>query len=137
MDKIRKFFVPQHLFLIDGIGAFVSALFLWLLIVPFESFFGFPADVAKTLSVIPFVYAIYSLSCYFFEKWQRIPFIQVIMAANILYCILSLVLVVVWFDQITLFGLWYFLSEKVIILALVMWEWKIVQQIHKKRRNLR
>jgi hypothetical protein len=131
MDKIRKFFVPQHLFLIDGIGAFVSALFLWCLIVPFESFFGFPAAVAKTLSVIPFIYAIYSLACYFFEKWQRIPFIQVIMAANILYCILSLVLVVVWFDQITLFGLWYFLSEKVIILALVIWEWRVVKQLGK------
>jgi hypothetical protein len=131
MDKIRKLFVPQHLFLIDGIGAFVSALFLWCLIVPFESFFGFPADVAKTLSVIPFIYAIYSLACYFFEKWQRIPFIQVIMAANILYCILSLVLVVVWFDQITLFGLWYFLSEKVIILALVIWEWRVVKQLSK------
>lgn len=137
MTKWFYFIQPKNVFLIDGIGAFVSALFLWLLIVPFESFFGFPADVAKTLSVLPFLYAMYSLSCYFFEKWQRIPFIQVIMAANILYCILSLVLVVVWFDQITLFGLWYFLSEKVIILALVMWEWKIVQQIHKEGGFLR
>lgn len=133
MERISKFFVPQQLFLIDGIGALVSALSLWFLIAPFQSFFGFPADVANSLSVLPSLYAIYSLSCYFFEKWQRVFFIKIIIAANILYCTLSLILVVNGFDQITLFGLWYFLLEKVIILSLVIWEWKMLKKIINDR----
>jgi hypothetical protein len=132
MNKWFFFIQPKNVFLIDGAGAFLSALLLWCLIAPFESFFGFPGDIAKSLAVLPVMYAVYSLCCQVFVKSEQTIFIKIIIAANLLYCILSLVLVVFYFDRITIFGLWYFLSEKVIVLALVMREWKIVQQIHKK-----
>ncbi len=137
MTKWFYFIQPKNVFLIDGVGAFLSVLMLWCLIAPFESFFGFPGDIAKSLAVLPVIYAVYSLSCSVFVKTEQTIFIKIIIAANLLYCVLSFVLVVFYFDRITIFGLWYFLSEKVIILALVMWEWKIVQQIHNKREFLR
>jgi len=124
MSKLNQIFKPLWVFLIDGLGAAMSALLLLLLIVPFQSFFGFPSDAALKLSVLPFLFSIYSLTCYF-TKPSSTVFLKIIAVANILYCLLSLGLVLIYFAQLTIFGLLYFLVEKLIVVPLAIWEWKL------------
>ncbi len=121
---MKHFFKPDKVFLIDGIGAAISAILLLLLIAPFESFFGFPAFAAINLALLPVIFSIYSLSCYW-SKPKSAIYLKIIAVANIFYCLLSLGLMIHYFHQLTLFGLLYFLIEKLIVLPLAMWEWKI------------
>jgi hypothetical protein len=124
MSKLKQIFKPRWVFLIDGIGAAMSALLLLLLIVPFQSFFGFPSDVAIKLFVLPLIFSIYSLTCYFTKPSSPV-FLKIISVANILYCLLSLGLVIFYYAQLTIFGLLYFLIEKLIVVPLAVWEWKL------------
>lgn len=124
MSKLKQIFKLKWAFLIDGIGAAMSALLLLLVIVPFQTFFGFPSDAALKLSVLPLIFSIYSLTCYFTKPSSPV-FLKIIAVANILYCLLSLGLVIFYFAQLTVFGLLYFLIEKLIVVPLAVWEWKL------------
>lgn len=121
---MKYFFKPDKVFQIDGIGAAISALLLMLVIAQFEFFFGFPVNVAKWLSVLPFAYSVFSLTCHWCKPKSSI-YLKIIVAANILYCIITIGLVVYFFNKITIFGILYFLIEKMIVIPLAFWEWKL------------
>ena len=116
---------PKHIFLIDGLGAALSALLLVLLIGRFDSFFGMPKPVIDNLSLLPIAFSVYSLSGYFWnpKHWQVL--LKMIAVANILYCCLSLGLVIYHFEHLTIYGILYFLIEKIIVMTLAFVEWKL------------
>jgi hypothetical protein len=106
---------PKRLFLIDGLGAFITALgafitalFLCTILTRFEEDFGMPEKVLNPLSILACVYCIYSISCYFFVGKHWRPFLNVIAIANIMYCCITLVVVIVFYYALTLLGLIYF-----------------------------
>lgn len=121
---------PRNVFLLDGIGALISALFLIALLAPFESIFGMPRKVLYTLSIPAFGFAVYSLSCYFFDvkKWQ--PYLKLIALANFLYCCVTLGLVIQEYDLLTMLGVAYFLGEIGIVFAVIGIELMTLKQ-HK------
>lgn len=121
---MKHFFKPDKVFLIDGIGAVISALLLLLLIAPFESFFGFPAFAAINLAALPVIFSIYSLSCYW-SKPKSAIYLKIISIANLTYCLITVGLVIYYFTKITIFGIVYFLIEKMIVIPLAVWEWKM------------
>lgn len=113
---------PQKAFLLDGIGAVVSALLLVILLAPLENLFGLPAAVAQRLSVPAFLFAIYSLGCYFLKPTPWQPWLRAIAIANLLYCGVTIALLIMHRDSITPFGIAYFIGEILIILFLVRLE---------------
>lgn len=110
---------PRNVFLLDGIGALISALFLVVLLAPFENIFGMPRKVVYALSIPVFGFAVYSLSCYFFDVKQWQPYLKLIALANFLYCCVTFGLVIQEYRSLTMLGVAYFLGEIVIVFAVI------------------
>lgn len=110
---------PQKLFLLDGFGAVLSAIFLGVVLVQWNSYFGMPVDILKLLAGIALVFALYSLGNYLFlsKKWR--PFLIAIAIANTVYCGLTLGLVIYYYKVLTSLGMLYFVLEMMIIVILV------------------
>jgi len=116
---------PKSLFLIDGIGAFITALFLGFVLPNFESFFGIPPLILYILASVPILYVIYDLYCYQKEKLQISKFLTGISVLNLMYCCLSLGLALYHRQAITIFGWIYIINEIIIIVSLSIYEFRI------------
>ena len=119
---------PRNLFLLDGIGAIVSATFLGVILVRLEQYIGMPNDTLYLLAILALGLSLYSLSCYLFfpSKWK--PFLKFIAAANSMYCLFTLCLIGYHFQSLSLLGLSYFLLEICVIILLVRIEWKTISR---------
>ncbi|MCB0705755.1 MAG: hypothetical protein KDC34_10620 [Saprospiraceae bacterium] len=119
---------PEKIFLLDGIGALLSAFFLGVLLVRFEAVFGMPKSALYLLASLACLYALYSLSCYFrFSPRRRgnkintnwRPYLRGIAMANLFHCCLTFGFVIYYYAKLTPLGLSYFLLEFLIIIFLV------------------
>ena len=115
---------PKKLFLIDSTGAFLSAFLLGVVLVSLERTFGMPRNVLYFLSVSACIFGIYSLMCYVLLKEHWKPYLQMIAFANLLYCCLTIGLVIYWSKELTNLGLLYFLSEIGVVITLAIVELK-------------
>lgn len=124
---------PKVIFLIDGIGALITCISLFVISFFAQEYFGMPKSVLYSLGFLVAFYTIYSLSCYFFlfdklensvSKWQS--FLKVIIVANSLYCVLMTFLLTQFNQNLTILGLAYFSFEIIVIIALVILEAKLV-----------
>lgn len=116
---------PRKLFLIDGFGAVISAVSLGVILVKLETFFGMPPKQLYILSGAAFIFAMYSFFCYFRFPMNWRPFLKVIAISNLIYCSVTIGLVVYLFQTLTTLGLIYFILELVIIIFLVRIELKV------------
>lgn len=122
---IEKFSSNHRLlFLIDGIGAVVSAFFLGVVLVQFEQFFGMPKSVLFWLSLMACCYAVYSLACYFFVGSSWRPYMRIIAWANSLHCLVTIIFLTYYHEQLTLLGWAYFVGEIIIVSTLIAIERK-------------
>lgn len=119
---------PKQLFLVDGLGGMLSALLLGVVLVRFETAFGMPRKVLYFLSCLAGMYALYSFLSYWRtkEKWR--PYMQAIAIANLLYCCLTIGLVIYHRQELTALGVTYFLLEVVVITGLIIMELKTVSK---------
>lgn len=133
LDILRKH--PQKLFLIDGAGALLSLAMLLAFTFAFDDFFGIPKNILSRLALLPFSFAIYSLSCYVrpLQRWR--VFLKTIALANFCYCGITLGLLFYYFEQITVLGTWYFVIEKLIVVPLAIIEWKTSNQLYYGKEN--
>jgi len=115
----------KRLFLVDSLGALLSAIMLGLVFTSFKDLIGLPVNTLYILAAIPVVFCIYSLSRYLKlpERWQ--PYLKAIAIANVSYCVLTASLVVIHFKRLTTLGIAYFLVEMLIVLFLARLEWKV------------
>src|SRR6056297_2379575 len=120
----------RTLFLIDAAGAFATALLLSQVLARFESVFGMPRHTLFILAGIALCFLIYSITCYFLVDENPGKFLKVIAAANTMYCILTLSLMIMHASTLTWLGLAYFTGEIIIILMLVRLEYKTSQENH-------
>lgn len=113
---------PRRLFLIDGIGALLTASLLAFLLAPLERYFGMPVRMLYPLAAVAVVFALYSLLCYarFPARWQL--YLRGIALANLSYCVLTVVLVVYFWERLTVLGGLYFVGEIGIVIGLVVVE---------------
>mgnify|MGYP006237078463 CR=1 FL=1 len=116
------------IFLIDGIGALVTALLLSQVLTRFESFFGMPSSTLWVLAAIAFCFSIYSFVCQFIVKKHFKGRLATIIIANTLYCVVTTALMIAHFDKLTVFGLAYFIGEIFVILLLVLLEYTIFKR---------
>ncbi|MFT4682487.1 MAG: hypothetical protein ACI9YU_002350 [Flavobacteriales bacterium] len=111
---------PKALFAIDGIGALTSAIFLGLILPPFQELIGMSLNRLHILAIIPC-----DFGCYLFAPGDKRSFLKIIAFANLTYCLLSLVLIGQHYQELTTMGLTYFLLEVSIITVLVFVEIKV------------
>ncbi len=115
---------PQKLFLLDGVGAFISAIFLGIVLVWLNDFIGMPVQVLYVLATLAAFYMIFSLSCYYFEPNAWRICLRIIATANFLHCILTIGLLYQYRAQIQPLGWLYFVGELLILFFIVNLEWK-------------
>lgn len=127
-DPLRK------LFLLDGIGALLTAFFLVVPLSYFKEYIGMPDDVLIYLALVAFVFSVYSFSCFLLPIENRKPFLIAIGLGNSLYCALTLVAVFSHYASLTILGVSYFLVEMVIIGVLVSVELRAAGAQRSPRR---
>lgn len=120
MKKLINHFSEKQktLFLIDSVGAFMTAFSLFVIVRQFYEYFGMPKNELTYLSVIAVFYSIYSAACFLFLKVGLTLFIKFIGIANLIYCALTIVLMIKYYPLLTVVGTTYFLIEIVIICGL-------------------
>lgn len=138
--KVRAFInyltgKPKALFLIDSLGAMLTAFFLFVILRNFNEYFGMPTIILTYLSAIAACFFIYSTVCFFFLKENWTPFIRAISIANLLYCVLTMGLMIVYYPILTIIGIIYFLLEITIVCGLVYIELHVATAIKRNSIN--
>lgn len=123
----------KTLFLIDSSGAMLTAFFLFVIMRPFNEYFGMPKAILTCLSAIAICFCIYSAACFLFLKGRWTLFMIIIGIANLLYCALTIAILVRYYALLTTTGIIYFLIEMVIIYGLGYIELGVATEIKKKR----
>jgi hypothetical protein len=118
----------RQLFLIDALGAAVTAAMLGVLLPALEAELGIPPPVLAPLSYAALGLCVYSAVC--FARRARPPFLLVVAAANTAYCLVTLGLVGTLWNRLTPLGVAYFLGEVVVILGLVGIEVHVARREH-------
>lgn len=115
---------PKLLFLIDGLGALLSAFLYYIVLSNLISVFGMPKQALNLLCLLALGYAVFSLSTYMrkVENWR--PYMKVIAGANLLHCILTGVFLFYYNASITGIGFLYFIVEIIIVVGLAIFELK-------------
>ena len=121
---MKKQFNPKVLFLIDGIGAVISTIMLGYVLIKYQEYIGMPESTLRLLAGIAKLFALYSFICFFLTPKNWSQSLRWIAIANTLFCLLTLILVIINFSSLSLLGLSYFLVEMLIILLLVRFEFK-------------
>jgi len=118
----------SNIFLIDSIGAILTASLLFFVLADNYDFFGVSRKYLLILAGIVVFFAVYSMACHFLlrENWR--PFLKVIAALNTSYCILTCFLLIGFLPDITPWGVAYFSGEILLISGLVFVELRIMKQ---------
>lgn len=126
---------PRTLFLLDGLGAALTTFSLFFVLRHYYNYFGMPANILTCLSVIGLVYCAYSMSCYFLLKEFWTPYLRIIAISNFLYCILTMVFLYSYYNDLTRIGVTYFLLEILIVLSLVYIELIVASMLRTKKTD--
>lgn len=120
---------PKKLFLIDCLGALLTAFLLFVVLRAHHEFFGVAVRTLTLLAGIAVIFSIYSASCFLFLKANWVPFIQAISIANLLYCMLTVGIIFIPGSNNSIAGKIYFLAETLIVIGLVFIELAVVKAI--------
>lgn len=115
---------PRKLFLIDGLGALLSVFLVGVVLSRFESVFGMPQTATYWLAALPCLFALYSFTCFLLIKENWRPYLRLIALANLLYCGLTMGLVIYFYQRLTVWGLLYFVGEVIVVIGLAYVELK-------------
>ena len=130
---IQSFIVnPKKTFLIDALGAAVSAILLGVVLVKLERVFGIPESTLYFLAAIPVLFIPYDLFCLSKSKNNLGPFLKAIAVMNMMYCCLSIGMAFYHLKTITFFGYLYILIEVIITFTLAVFEFKVANKLAKR-----
>lgn len=114
--------------MIDGTGGLITGLMLSQVLARLEPLFGMPQQVLLVLSGVAFCYAFYSFVCALLVSHTFRPYLKVIMFANLAYCLTTSVLIFWHLHTLTWLGIAYFVGEIIVILGLVMVEYRLTKR---------
>lgn len=126
---------PKVLFLIDGIGALLSAFLLGVVLVRLESIFGIPPSTLYVLAVIPLFFALFDFMSYQRSNETIAASLKGIAVLNILYCFLSISLAFYHIHTITFLGWTYILIEIFIVITLAIIEFNVAYKITIQKKG--
>jgi hypothetical protein len=136
INKLINLFTinPKKLFIVDALGAFVTACSLLIFIQQFNQYVGLPKTALTFLSSIAISYCACSTACCLFLKNRWTIFLIVIGIANLLYCIVTLGILIKYYQVTTIIGALYFWGEVVIICTLSYVEITVARRIKKLKK---
>jgi hypothetical protein len=126
---------PKRLFLIDGLGAFITAFVIFFILRPFHEYIGLSPVLLLLLSIIAFMFSFYSFINFFFFQKNWIPYLRIIGIANTMYCLLTASLMLHYFHSLKIVGLLYFTLEIVVIAILIWIEFKTIKTIRSTPKS--
>lgn len=115
---------PWKLFLTDSAGALLSAIIQGLGFILFEGITGMPHMSLYVLSFFACILSVGSLLCFLSRPKNWKPYLKLIAIGNLIYCFLTVCLLILAGSKITAFGFAYFTAELLIIIILVLLELK-------------
>ena len=122
----------RTVFLVDAVGAVLSAVFLGLVLPKLHHLVGMPVPILHALSLLALLFATYSACCFAFADHTNPFWLRLIITTNLAYCALTLVLVGVFFHQLTALGVAYFVAEMIVIVALVSVEKRVLRALRSR-----
>ncbi len=118
-------FSPRRLFLIDGLGAILSAFMLGIVLVQYESVFGIPSATLYVLAIFPVLFAIFDFYCFQKKNANLSKLLKIIAILNLLYCCMSIGCAMYHIDTVTILGWVYICVEVLLIVILSLFELKV------------
>ena len=125
--KISQLLNQRSVFLLDGIGAVLSLLVTGVLLPNFSEALGLSREVLSSLAYLPFLYAIFSFTCFFAIKTIQPWMLRSIIALNAFYCLISIYFIL-FFKATTILGQVFLAFEVLIILVVISIEVQVYKQ---------
>lgn len=108
----------------DALGAFITAILLFFVLKTYQEFIGISSLSLTMLAALGVIFGIYSILCFLLTPSNWRFCLRFIGIANILYCILTIFIVISSIETITIIGIGYFVLEVIIIIILAAIELK-------------
>lgn len=119
----------RNVFLIDGIGAILTSIFMFLLLAPYHEYLGLPKHHLLTFGKIAVVLGFYSFSIYLSFKRPGPLFFYLISFFNLGYVLYTSTILIHQMQFITIWGWLYFIGEIAILFSLIVVEWKTARNV--------
>lgn len=131
---LKKLFVkleqdPKSIFIVDGIGALITAFSLGVVLMNLEGIFGIPKTTLRVLAIVPVLYVVYDCVSYFKAGKQVSYYLKGIAILNLMYCPLSIGLALYDGQRITLLGWTYLIIEVLVIFAIAIFELSLAKRL--------
>lgn len=120
-------FPIRTLFLVDALGAGISALSLGVVIPLLNNYFGMPFLILYLLAFVACALFVFSFFNYLFRQQNQSHNLKRVAFANLTYCFLTAVILLFYFRDLTVLARVYFIGEVAVILLLVRMELKAVK----------
>lgn len=127
IDKVTS--SPRKVFFIDAIGAIISALSLYVLVLPLNVYFGVPEQIILILGSVSAMFIGFSGLCMHFARNHDVIKLKIIIMGNLFYGVLTAALIARNLTEVTGLGIAYFVAEYSVIIALVMLEWECLKKL--------
>lgn len=118
---------PRTLFLVDGVGALVTALTVGVVLPALGEYIGAPRPVLRALALTAAVFAAYSLTCAATQPTRWPGYLRGIALANAGYCLVTAAVLVRFAAALQLLDWLYFVGEIVVVGALVALELRVAR----------
>lgn len=119
----------RNIFVVDGIGALMTALSLGVALPFFKDVIGLPVSTFYLLSAIAIGFCIYSFSCYLWADTRKALFLKIIMSANLGYCLVTAIVMWQNWNSLKPLGVLYFVGEIFVVLTVVFVEFRVLQNL--------
>jgi hypothetical protein len=118
---------PKTLFFVDCVGALLSVVLLAIVLADLQHIFGIPRNTLYFLAMFPCLFAVYDLNCIVRDRLKVIPFLKTLAIMNFSYCVLSLVVAIYRYQDLTVLGWIYILLEITIVSILAKLEFNVAK----------
>jgi hypothetical protein len=122
---------PRKLFLVDGIGALVTAISTGFLLPWCMPSVGVPLSVLKALAGVALLFPTFSLLSFYFFNLRWAKYLAMVAVANMVYCLVTLSVLFYFRESATAWALVYFLAEALVVAVLATHEWRARAAFHK------
>jgi len=118
---------PRTLFLVDGIGALVTALLVGVVLPALGEHIGTPGPVLRALALTAAVFAAYSLTCAATRPTRWPGYLRGIAVANAGYCLVTAALLIRFSAALHTLDWFYFVGEIFVVGALATLELRVAR----------
>jgi hypothetical protein len=126
---------PKSLLLVDGIGAFYTASMLLIIKNIFINYISLPLILFDYLAIMAYCMGLFSLAANMFVKKDFYIYLRVIAIVNFIYCTITLSVLVLYYKQVMIWEVAYFVIEVLVVLPLILIEIRVSQMLRSSKRN--